>query len=203
MSRNIRKSLPAGIDPATFMIAPAWSNSNLIIRRAKMDDAGLLAELGARTFSETFAADNSPADMAAYLASSFSEAQQAAELADPHSTFHIAETNGVAVGYAMLRSGSVLDPVTDDEPIELVRLYVSQEHLGGGVGAALMRVCVNEASRRGHRTLWLGVWKHNHRAQAFYRKWNFHEVGTHIFQLGEDAQTDILMERSISTLDIE
>ena len=185
------------------MTTPAWSNSNLIIRLAKMDDAGLLAELGARTFSETFAADNSPADMAAYLASSFSEAQQAAELTDPHATFHIAEADGVAVGYAMLRSGSVLDSVTDDEPIELVRLYVSREHLGGGVGAALMRVCVNEASRRGHRTLWLGVWEHNHRAQAFYRKWNFHEVGTHIFQLGEDAQTDILMERSIPTLDIE
>ena len=177
--------------------------NNLIIRRAKMDDAGLLAELGARTFSETFAADNSPADMAAYLASSFSEAQQAAELSDSDSTFHIAETNGVAVGYAMLRSGSVLDSVTDDEPIELVRLYVSRKHLGGGVGAALMRVCINEASRRGHRTLWLGVWEHNHRAQAFYRKWNFHEVGTHIFQLGEDAQTDILMERSIPALDIE
>lgn len=183
------------------MIAPEWSNSNLIIRRAKMDDAGLLAELGARTFSETFAADNSPADMAAYLASSFSEAQQAAELADPHSTFHIAETDRVAVGYAMLRSGSALDSVTDDEPIELVRLYVSRECLGRGVGAALMRVCVSEASRRGHRTLWLGVWEHNHRAQAFYRKWNFHEVGTHIFQLGEDAQTDILMERSISASD--
>ena len=175
--------------------------NNLIIRRAKMDDARLLAELGARTFSETFAEDNSPADMAAYLASSFSEAQQAAELSDSDSTFHIAETNGVAVGYAMLRSGSVLDSVTDDEPIELVRLYVSRKHLGGGVGAALMRVCINEASRHGHRTLWLGVWEHNHRAQAFYRKWNFHEVGTHIFQLGEDAQTDILMERSISALD--
>src|ERR1700674_1797124 len=98
---------------------------NLVIRRANMNDAGLLAELGARTFSETFAADNSPADMASYLASSFSEAQQAAELADPHSIFHIARADGVAAGYAMLRAGSVLDSVTDDEPIELVRLYVS------------------------------------------------------------------------------
>ncbi len=180
------------------MIAPASANSKLVIRRAKIDDVGLLAELGARTFSETFAADNSPADMAAYLASSFSGEQQAAELADAHSTFHIAETNGVAVGYAMLRSGSWLDGVTDDKPIELVRLYVSREHLGRGVGAALMRVCMNEASHHGHRTLWLGVWEHNHRAQAFYRKWNFHEVGTHVFQLGDDPQTDILMQRSIS-----
>ena len=185
------------------MTAPAWSSANLNIRRAKVDDAGLLAELSARTFSETFAADNNPADMAAYLASAFSEAQLAAELADPNSSFHIAENNGVAVGYAVLRSGRVLDSVTDNNPIELVRLYVSRAYLGHGVGAALMRVCINEARRYGHQTLWLGVWEHNHRAQAFYRKWDFHDVGTHIFQLGDDAQTDILMERQISAFDME
>lgn len=173
-------------------------HQSFIIRRAQPNDAGLLAELGARTFSETFAADNSAANMAAYLAAAFSEAQQAAELADPHSAFHIAETNGVAAGFAMLRSGSVPDSVTNDRPIELVRLYVSRQYLGQGVGAALMRLCIDEARSQGHRTLWLGVWEHNHRAQTFYRKWKFHEVGTHIFQVGDDAQTDILMERSIA-----
>lgn len=171
---------------------------NLIIRRGKAADAGLLAELGARTFSDTFAADNTPEDMAAYLASAFNPGQQAAELADPQCLFQIAETGGVALGYAMLRSGNVLDNVTDDNPIELVRLYVSQESLGSGVGAALMQACIVEAKKRGYRVLWLGVWEHNHRAQAFYRKWNFNEVGTHMFQLGDDPQTDILMQRSIS-----
>lgn len=172
---------------------------NLNIRRGTGGDAALLADLGARTFSETFAADNTPEDMAAYLASSFSPEQQAAELADSQCSFQIAETNGVAVGYAMLRSGSALDSVTGDEPIELVRLYVSKESLGGGIGAALMQACIAEAKQRGYKTLWLGVWEHNHRAQAFYRKWNFHDVGTHVFQLGGDLQTDILMQRSIST----
>ena len=171
---------------------------DLIVRRGQLRDAGLLAKLGARTFSETFAADNTPEDMAAYLSSAFSPAQQAAELADPSSAFHIAETDGVAVGYAMLRSGSVLDGVTGDKPIELVRLYVSQESLGSGVGAALMQACIGDAKQSGYKTLWLGVWEHNSRARAFYRKWNFHEVGTHVFQLGDDPQTDILMQRSIS-----
>ncbi len=171
---------------------------NLIIRRGTTQDAVLLAELGARTFSETFAADNTPEDLAAYLASSFSPAQQAAELADPLCLFEIAETNGAAVGYAMLRSGNVPLGVSGEKPIELVRLYVSRESLGSGVGAALMQACIGEAKQRGYKTLWLGVWEHNHRAQAFYRKWNFVEVGQHAFQLGGDAQTDILMQRSIS-----
>ena len=57
------------------------------IRQATASDAALMAELGARTFSETFAADNTPEDMAAYLAASFSPEQQAAELADPARDF--------------------------------------------------------------------------------------------------------------------
>ena len=69
--------------------------------------------------------------------------------------------------------------------------------IGSGVGAALMWACIDAAQLRGHRTLWLGVWEHNLRAQEFYRKWNFQEVGTHVFQLGEDPQTDLLMQRKI------
>lgn len=163
--------------PSSTHVKPETArNPNLVVRRGKAEDAVLLAELGARTFAETFAVDNTPEDMAAYLASSFSPAQQAAELADPQCLFQIAENNGVAVGYAMLRSGSALDSVTGDNPIELVRLYVSQESLGSGVGAALLQACIGEAKQGGFETLWLGVWEHNHRAQAFYRKWNFHDV---------------------------
>jgi diamine N-acetyltransferase len=174
------------------------STSNPIIRRGKAADAAMLAELGARTFSETFAPDNSPEDMAAYLATAFSPSQQTRELADRETIFLIAETDGVAVGYAMLRSGNVLENVTGRNPIELVRLYVLQERLGSGVGAALMQACIREARQRGHKTLWLGVWEHNARAQAFYRRWDFTEIGTHVFQLGDDPQTDILMQRTIS-----
>lgn len=176
------------------------SQPNPVIRYAGADDAQLLAELGARTFHETFAADkrNRPEDVAAYLASSFGQAQQGAELADSHSTFLIAEIDGVAVGYAKLRVCRAPDRITGEKPIELVRLYASQEWLGRGIGAALMRACIDEAKRKGYRTLWLGVWEHNQRARAFYRKWEFHDAGQHIFQLGDDPQTDILMVRPVS-----
>lgn len=66
------------------------------IRRGTIADAGLLSELGARTFSETFAADNTPDDLAAYIATSFNIERQTAELEDPASTFLIAEVDGRA-----------------------------------------------------------------------------------------------------------
>lgn len=171
--------------------------SDVRVRRANADDALLLADLGARTFYETFAADNTPEDMEAYLASSFNPSRQTDELTDPASTFLIAEVNGVPAGYAKLHSGEPPEEIEGASPVELVRLYVSQEWLGRGVGAELMRSCIDEARQLGHQTIWLGVWENNGRAQTFYRKWNFRAVGEHSFELGSDIQRDILMECAI------
>jgi len=166
-------------------------------RRANSDDADLLAELGARTFRDTFAADNTKEDMDAYVASNFSLAHQTAELVHPAATFLIAEVDGIAAGYAKVQSGEPAEGIEGTKPIELVRLYASREWLGRGVGEALMRACLDEARNAGFETLWLGVWERNERAQAFYRKWDFRAVGEHIFQLGSDQQRDILMERPL------
>jgi ribosomal protein S18 acetylase RimI-like enzyme len=172
-------------------------NSELDIRRARIEDAGLLAELGAQTFAETFVEENTPEDMAAYLADAFSFEQMTAELSDPLAIFFIAEVDGQAAGYAKLHPGKALEGVEGQRAIELVRLYVSRKWLGRGVGQALMERCVSEAREKGFQILWLGVWERNSRAIAFYRKWNFREVGEHIFQLGSDAQRDLLMQRAV------
>lgn len=169
----------------------------LTIRRGTLEDAALLSEVGARTFSDTFAADNTPEDLASYLATNFNVTQQTAELEDPASTFLIAEVDGHAAGYAMLHDGEPEQDVAGANPIELVRLYVSREWLGRGIGEQLMRACIDEARQAGHETLWLGVWERNARAQAFYRKWNFRTVGEHMFQLGADLQRDLVMERAL------
>lgn len=173
------------------------TKSNVSVRRATHADAALLADLGASTFYDSFAADNNPEDIAAYLAASFGVEKQTEELADPQCLFLIAEIEGDAVGFAQLRSGEPPACIKGLKPIELARIYVSQSWLGFGVGAALMRACVDEARASGRETMWLGVWERNARAQAFYRKWNFSVVGEHIFQLGSDPQTDWLMERSL------
>ena len=119
------------------------------VRRALADDHKLLADLGARTFNDTFAADNKPEDITNYLSANFSSEQQAAELADSHVTFLIAEINQLAIGYAMLRDSDAPACITTSKSIELVRLYASREWLGQGVGRTLMRTCISEARQAG------------------------------------------------------
>jgi ribosomal protein S18 acetylase RimI-like enzyme len=168
-----------------------------IIRPATASDAAVLAELGARTFYDSFAAQNTPENMAAYLAASFGPEQQRAELGDPQNTFLLIEADGVAMGYAQLRAGKPPACISDPTAIELVRLYVSSSFQGTGVGGRLMDACLTEARQAGYQTIWLGVWQQNTRAQAFYERWSFSVVGDHIFQLGADRQLDWLMERPL------
>lgn len=157
----------------------------------------MLAELGARTFSETFLEQNDPADVAAFLAATYAPDKQAAELADPATIVLVAELDGAAVGFAKLHAGPAPDCVVGPRPIELARLYVSRDQLGRGVGEALMSRVVEEAERAGHATLWLGVWERNERAQRFYRRWQLDVVGSHVFVVGSDPQTDLVMSRRI------
>ncbi|HEY6122035.1 MAG TPA: GNAT family N-acetyltransferase [Pyrinomonadaceae bacterium] len=169
-----------------------------IIRHATASDAALLAELGARTFADTFAIDNKPEDMATYLAASFSEEQIQSELSDSRCTFLIAQIHTQPAGYALLRTGDAPKEISHTNSIEIVRFYVSREWHGLGIADALMNACISKAQQSGYETMWLGVWERNARAQAFYKRWDFANVGTHTFELGSDLQNDILMERSVT-----
>ncbi len=167
------------------------------IRAATVADAEMLTDLAARTFYDAFADMNTPQNMQAYMSKAFTVAQLTAEISDPQAKFLIAEVDGVAAGYAKLSSGNVPASVTGPNPIELVRLYVDRKFLGSGIGNDLMQACMDEARNLGHRSIYLGVWEHNHRAQSFYFRWNFRVVGSHIFQMGDDPQMDWLMEREL------
>lgn len=167
------------------------------IRPATVADAEKLTELAARTFYDAFADMNTEENLKAYMSKAFTIDQLSFELSDPLAKFLLAETDGLIVGYAKLLTGEVPACVTGQHPIELVRLYVDKNYLGSGVGNDLMRASLDEARSLGHRSMYLGVWEHNHRAQSFYFRWNFRVVGSHIFQMGSDAQMDWLMEREL------
>jgi ribosomal protein S18 acetylase RimI-like enzyme len=171
--------------------------SSCIVREATLADIEVLIELGVRTFNETFAQLNRPEDMNAYLSTAFESKQISSEITDPQSTFLLAEVGTLAVGYAKLHRGIAPECVSGERSIELARLYVIQEMHGRAVAQMLMQDMVERSLREGFDTMWLGVWEHNERAKAFYRKWGFLETGSHIFQLGSDPQTDLIMERPL------
>lgn len=168
----------------------------------------MLSEFAERIFRETFEDANDPADLAAYLAEAFGVDRQREEIAEPGATVLLAEdvagsnvtgSNLVAplAGYSHLTSGAAPDSVHGPDPLELKRFYIDRAWHGAGLAQFLMRATIEAAIASGARTLWLGVWEHNPRAIAFYRKFAFVDAGSHEFLLGRDRQTDRIMMRPL------
>ena len=172
---------------------------DVTIREATADDAKVLTDLAYTTFWDAFAhhPKNAPDDLNHYMRQAFSLEQTTAELRDENSIFLIAEIDGEAAGYAKILIDNIEEGITAERPIELNRLYSHQQFLGRGIGQALMDACFARARADGRDVMWLGVWEFNPRAQRFYEKNGFRVVGSHVFQLGEDAQTDLLMQREL------
>jgi ribosomal protein S18 acetylase RimI-like enzyme len=171
--------------------------SSTRVRRAVPGDAGVLAGFAARTFRETFEADNTAEDMALYLEANYGPELQGAELRDPAAVTLLVEDGRRLAGYAQLREGPAPECVPGPLPIEIRRFYVDRAWQGRGVARALMMATLEAAVERGARTVWLAVWERNLRAQAFYRKCGFEDWGAKEFVLGRDRQTDRVMARAL------
>lgn len=188
------------------MLPPSTSDiaSRIRVRRASVDDAVRLSEFAERVFRETFEATNDPADMAAYLGEAFSVDLQRDEIAEAGAIVLLAEEaeaesedTATLAGYSHLTAGEVPECVDGPAPRELKRFYIDGAWQGTGLAQMLMRTTLEAAIAVGARTLWLGVWEHNPRAIAFYRKFGFVEAGSHDFMLGRDRQTDLIMVRTL------
>lgn len=171
------------------------------IAKANLATATRLADLGYQTFSETFAADNTPEDMAAFLAEAYGPEIQLSELQQARYTFLLAEMQGQLVGFAKLWRDSPLG-LAADEPaqgrLEIKQLYVVEDWIGTGLGAALMRRILDLAQAENCTAIVLGVWERNERAKAFYQRFGFREVGELAFKLGEDIQRDLILRKGLA-----
>ena len=166
----------------------------IIVRTAGPGDAEAIGRLSRQTFLDTFAQQNTAADMEKFMAGPFSQETLSEEVRSGPDIFLLAEGAELAAGYARL-----IHPRENGrgDGIELSRLYADKRFIGKGVGRLLMEACLDTAARAGYLTLWLGVWELNARAIAFYRKCGFDKFGEHPFLLGDDVQTDWLMKKTL------
>jgi diamine N-acetyltransferase len=150
----------------------------IAIRVATAADAGILADLGARTFRDTFGGNQDDQRAADFLTLTFNPAVKSGDLADPEATFLIAEIDGGPVGYAKLRFGFAPNEVDGSAPMEIARFFADTPWIGHGVGAALMEQCLSLAGQRRCDVVWLDVRDTDERAPAFYEKWGFVALGS-------------------------
>lgn len=166
---------------------------NIEIKRVTLDNVTQLQEIGRQTFCETFSAGNTKENMTKYLNEGFSVAKLTTELNNELSEFYFAVFDDKVIGYLKLNFGNSQTELQDNSSLEIERIYVLQHFHGKKVGQLLYEKAMQVAKDRKVSYLWLGVWEENSRAIRFYQKNGFVEFDKHIFRLGDDEQTDIMM----------
>ena len=167
------------------------------IRKATVSDLETIQKISIQTFIETFAAVNSPENIANYIKDSLNTDQLTDELNNANSQFYIAYSDTEVVGYLKINFGDAQTETINENTLEVQRIYVLQNFHGKNIGQLLLEKVKKIAQTTDVEYIWLGVWEENHRALRFYTKNGFVVFDKHVFMMGNDEQTDLLMRFQI------
>jgi ribosomal protein S18 acetylase RimI-like enzyme len=138
--------------------------------------------------------------MKKYLEEGFSDEKLTTELNNPDSEFYFAFQENEVIGYLKINHGQSQTELKDETAMEIERIYVLKDFHGKNIGQLLFEKAIELATQKNANYIWLGVWEENPRAINFYKKNGFVEFDKHIFVLGDDEQTDIMMRLELKPL---
>jgi ribosomal protein S18 acetylase RimI-like enzyme len=170
--------------------------SNIKIVSAGIKEAELIAIISRETFYDTYAAENTAANMAKFLTQQFSKAMLMEEVGAPGNHFFLAYKEGEVAGYLKLKEATH-SQIIGAQAIEISRIYVCKPFIGKSVGKALLVTAIAFAKEHAKDCIWLIAWKENKRALEFYQKNGFEIFAESTFVLGDDLQSDWVLKRSI------
>jgi len=172
--------------------------SSYTLHKISVDDVIPLQDISRTTFKETFTEHNTEEDLNKYLDDQLSIKKLVDELNNPNSAFYFALENNTIVGYLKLNWSIAQTELIDQSAFEIERIYVLKEYFGKGLGQFLLDNAILIGKELKPTYFWLGVWEKNSRAIRFYEKNGFTVFSSHLFTLGNDIQTDLLMKLSIT-----
>ncbi|AKG75176.1 GNAT family N-acetyltransferase [Salinicoccus halodurans] len=168
------------------------------IEKCTFEDLKTLQKISYDTFDETFRDQNTEENMRTYLNNAFTEEKLTAELRNPSSQFFFVYHNDAVAGYLKVNTGDAQTEEMGKEALELERIYISRNFQKLGLGKQLLDKTFEIARSSGKEKIWLGVWEKNENALDFYRRKGFIQTGAHSFYMGDEEQTDLIMEKTLN-----
>lgn len=167
------------------------------IREALRSDLTAVRKVAVESYVDKFSEFNTPENMEAFLATTYSERAFEQEFDEPGSKLLVACEAGQIVGFVRLRTSREVEEKLGPSAIELQRLYIAPGKQGQSIGRALMDEALQHAQNIQVEWMWLGVWEKNFGAQRFYARFGFERFGEHTFWMGDDPQVDWLLKKKL------
>lgn len=166
-------------------------------KKVTVADVEALQKLSIETFSDTFGAQNDPKDLNEYLNKAYATDKLLAELQNENSEFTFVYLDDQLAGYMKLNTNEAQSEHFASNALEIERIYIKKEFKRHGLGKYLFTKAFDIAKKANKQKVWLGVWEKNTPALAFYTKMGFKQNGSHSFFMGENEQTDLIMEKEL------
>jgi ribosomal protein S18 acetylase RimI-like enzyme len=167
------------------------------IRPLHLSELDDLRTVAFESFNKTFGEFNTPENMEHYYQTYLAPDVLLQDFHEPAALCYMAWSENQPAGFVRLRRNPEVDHFLGSNTIEIQRLYIHPLHQGKKIGSQLMQLALDYALSQGFDWAWLGVWEYNFKAQEFYAKWGFERFSQHIFQMGDDPQTDFLLKRKL------
>lgn len=169
----------------------------MMIKRCTLKDLETLQQISEETFYDTFAAQNSEKNMRDYLATAYVPEKLTKEMNNPHSAFYFIYDDAQVAGYLKVNVLTAQSENMSADHLEIERIYVRKSYQKKGFGKALMDYAIDLAKAQHKTFIWLGVWEKNENAIGFYEKVGFRKIGAHAFFMGDEEQTDFILEKKL------
>ncbi|GEE02646.1 N-acetyltransferase [Gordonia spumicola] len=176
------------------------------------EEAAAVAAVAAETFPLACPSHSTPENIAAHIAANLSTQRFVEYIDDDDRDVIVARDDaGTVIGYALLVhraptdqdvNGALTSAGVDPETAaEVSKMYVLPDHHASRGEAkpahALMDAAIEAANARGAAYAWLGVNDENRRAQKYYRKMGFAQIGTKTFDMNGVVEHDHVMGRTV------
>ena len=154
------------------------ANTDISIRPANISDLATIQKLGCETYADHFSSLWSPEGLRDFLAQDFST--EALELTLRHPNQHqwliVYDSSELPIGLSKT-NWSQPNPISSALGAELQKIYLLKSFSGIGAGTELLKTIINNATLRGESSIWLDVLKTNTKAQEFYLRSGFNQIG--------------------------
>ncbi|MEI5991584.1 GNAT family N-acetyltransferase [Enterococcus crotali] len=167
------------------------------IKKITVEDLAALKMLSIKTFTDTFAKDNTPENLKNYLDQAYTDEKLTNELQNEQSEFYFIYSEDQLAGYLKINVNDAQTETIDEDALEIERIYIDSDFKRLGLGKMLYNKAMERGKELSKTSIWLGVWENNFSAMKFYHKMGFTQVGEHSFYMGEDEQIDLIMKKEL------
>ncbi|KAF9584748.1 hypothetical protein BGW38_005332 [Lunasporangiospora selenospora] len=166
------------------------------IRQAGPNDAPVLVELGALTFTNTFGHMYDPKDLEEFISSTYTVEQHLVHLTHGRESFWLLEDdNGQAMAFGWAGACKLPVPDLEKNAGEVKRLYVHPDHFGKKLGTLVLEKMLDWLDQVGYSSIYLGVWSENYGAQRLYGRHGFVKTCEYEFPVGNHRDREFIFKR--------